>query len=131
MTAAEFRVAGRFFLAAHGVRRFSLSEIAPIGRRANGIGPALQVPEPVVLKNANLLIETVLMWVRAHDGDAAVHVSSWFRDVAYNKSVGGAPRSMHPLGAAADIVKDGWSPLDLALAIHRTHPSPHLLGIGC
>ncbi len=46
--------------------------------------------------------------------DKPVHVSSGYRSPAYNKKVGGAPKSQHLLGTAADIRVDGMSVNQLA-----------------
>lgn len=131
MTRTEFYRAGQFFLEAHGVVHFKAHEIAPVGRLANGAGPALVVPTPDLMTNALTLIEEVLEWVRWYQGPAPIHISSWYRDPAYNAAIGGVARSTHLLAAAADINKAGWSPLKLARAIHHDHPHSELLGIGC
>lgn len=129
MTAAEFQTSGEFFLEAHEVTRFVLSEIAPVGQRAGGV--SLQVPPPAVLGTAIKLIDTVLMWVREYGGQGAVDVNSWFRDEEYNHAVGGTPSSMHMTGGASDINKRGWAPVNLARVIHLEHPASEQLGIGC
>lgn len=131
MTRDEFYLAGGYFLEAHGVQHFRAHEIAPVDRRANGTGPVLQAPPPELMPNALRLIQEVLEWVRWYHGPAPVHVSSWYRDEAYNAAIGGVPHSMHLLAAAADINKDGLPPLALARIIHRDHPHADKLGIGC
>lgn len=49
--------------------------------------------------------------------DAPITVNSGYRSPAHNKKVGGASRSQHLLGKAADIVVEGVSPDDVADAI--------------
>lgn len=131
MTRDEFLLAGGFFLEAHGVQNFRAYEVANVGRLANGRGPALLAPPPELMPNALRLIEDVLEWVRWYRGPAPVHVSSWYRDPAYNAAVGGASQSLHMTCGAADINKTGWSPLKLARTIHHDHPHSDKLGIGC
>ncbi len=46
-----------------------------------------------------------------------IYVVSGYRTPAYNRAVGGAPRSQHVTGRAADIRVDELSPADLASAI--------------
>jgi len=36
-------------------------------------------------------------------------LTSWYRDAAHNRSVGGNRRSQHLLGLAVDVVGDRWS----------------------
>ncbi len=59
---------------------------------------------------APALIE-LLERIRAAAGGVPLVVSSGYRTPAYNQKVGGAPRSQHLLGTAADIWADGLSPL--------------------
>lgn len=130
MTREEFYAAGQFVLDVHGVTAFRAYEVAPVGRLANGRGPALLAPPPDVMRNALTLIDEVLLWVRSEGVEAAVHVSSWYRDPAYNTAIGGAGESIHMTGGAADINKKGLAPLALARLIHGRHPAAHRLGIG-
>jgi hypothetical protein len=131
MTRDEFHMAGQYFLDAHGVRNFKAYEVAPVGRLANGKGPALGAPPPDVMRNALILVEEVLEWVREVDGVAPIHVSSWYRDPAYNAAVGGVSASIHLTGGASDIGKAGLAPKALARLIHFRHPASQRLGIGC
>jgi peptidoglycan hydrolase-like protein with peptidoglycan-binding domain len=54
-----------------------------------------------------------LMWklegVRRTVGDRAITITSGFRTISYNNSVGGASNSMHLYGIAADILVSGWT----------------------
>jgi len=130
MTKEQFYLAGGFYLQAHGITSFVAAEVAPVGRLANGRGPALLAPPAHLMRNALLLTERVLLWVRNLGGASPVHVSSWYRDPAYNRAVGGASASIHLTCGASDIRKDGMTPRELALRLHREHPDRQRLGIG-
>ena len=52
--------------------------------------------------NIQALCENVLEPVRQHFG-VPIHISSGYRCTALNKAVGGAPKSQHMKGQAADI----------------------------
>lgn len=65
--------------------------------------------------------------IRAHFG-AAVEVCSGYRTEAYNKKIGGAPKSQHMLGVAADIIVAGATPL--AVAQYAEFLQPNAGGIG-
>ena len=71
----------------------------------------------------------VLEWVRRADGEAAILVNSWYRDPEYNETIGGVSHSMHITLGAADIVKVGWSPSDVADLIEDS-PWKSQLGLG-
>lgn len=128
MTRDEWLLAGQFLLDAHGPFHFRAHEIANVGRTSNGA--VLTAPPPDVALNAVQLIADVLEWVRGFEGEAIVDVNSWYRDPEYNRAIGGARRSVHMTGAAADINKRGWTPERLASAIHVAHPRSHTLGLG-
>lgn len=51
------------------------------------------------------LIELVVMFerIRKHFGDRPIIINSAYRTVAYNKKVGGSPKSQHIEGKALDI----------------------------
>lgn len=129
MTRAEWLVTGQYVLDAHGVEDFRAYEVADVGRtRGNA---RLEAPPPHLILNAVTLYDEVLRWIRNELGSpAAVHVSSWYRSPGYNRAIGGASRSLHMTCAAADINKQGWSPRDLARAIHKDHPRSQALGLG-
>lgn len=59
--------------------------------------------------------------VRALLGGFAIHVNSWYRCKAYNRSIGGEPDSQHLLGRAVDISLKERSPrtVQSILAAHR------------
>jgi zinc D-Ala-D-Ala carboxypeptidase len=44
-----------------------------------------------------------------------VHINSGYRCIPHNKAEGGAKRSQHLLGAAADIVVEGMTPMQMYL----------------
>jgi hypothetical protein len=113
-------------LADHGTTNFSALEICDVGRRSGGA--VLSAPPMVLLENAYKLID-VLEWLRTKDGTASVLVNSWYRDDWYNKTIGGVKRSMHLTLGAADIVKVGRSPSEVA-GLLETSPYNNLLGVG-
>lgn len=43
-----------------------------------------------------------------------IHINSAFRTVSYNEKVGGASKSQHLLGKAADITVNGMTPKEVA-----------------
>lgn len=101
-----------------GITRFSASEIAPVGRLAHGdTGPALQAPGMEELDNA-IALARLLERIRARLGKP-MSVNSWYRDPAYNRAVGGAARSIHLTGGAADVQVAGVSPRDVAQAVYE------------
>ncbi len=55
----------------------------------------------------------ILQKIRTHFGKP-VHINSAYRCAAHNKAVGGASKSKHLYGQAADIKIDGVSPLEIA-----------------
>lgn len=59
-------------------------------------------PPPAAVKNLHRLVEQVLDPLREAWG-GPIHVNSGYRCVALNRAVGGAPRSQHMKGEAADI----------------------------
>ena len=73
--------------------------------------------------------------VRVPRGGA--HVTSWYRDAAHNRSVGGAPDSQHTLALAIDVVTRDPRAFAVAAAaaglqpiIERDHVHLQLLGAG-
>ena len=113
-------------LAARGIKYFSALEISDVGRVNQGV--SLSAPPLWLMNNAYKLIE-VLEWVREEGGVAPLLINSWYRDADYNKTIGGVANSMHLTLGAADIVKIGASPAEVADLID-THPQANLLGLG-
>tara|TARA_R100000306_G_scaffold60031_1_gene59613 strand:- start:1936 stop:2394 length:459 start_codon:yes stop_codon:yes gene_type:complete len=110
----------------HGTKNFSALEICDVGRRSGDV--VLSAPPVELLENAYNLID-VLEWLRAKDGVASVLVNSWYRDPEYNAAIGGVSHSMHLTLGAADIVKVGRSPSEVADMLEG-HPHSKLFGIG-
>ncbi len=130
----EWQAVGAFFLAAHGVEYFSANEVCDVGRERKVPGTeevvVLVAPAPLLMLNVALLEATVLRWVRMEKNPGPVRVSSWYRSPSYNHAVGGASKSIHLTGAAADIIKLGMTALELARWLHHEHPDSDQLGIG-
>jgi len=113
-------------LADHGTKNFSALEICDVGRRSGGA--VLSAPPQKLLENAYKLID-VLEWLRTEEGTASVLVNSWYRDPEYNAAIGGVKNSMHKTCAAADVVKVGRTPSEVADMLER-HPHSKLFGLG-
>ena len=95
-------------LEASGINNFNALEICDVGRECSGV--TLSAPPLELLSNAVKLI-SVLQWVRRADGVAPVS------------------NSMHLTLGAADIVKVGWEPSDVADLIDDS-PWKRQLGLG-
>ena len=113
-------------LRAAGINNFTALEICDVGREYCGV--QLSPPTLDLIYNAIKLID-VLAWVRSADGVAPVLINSWYRDREYNEAIGGVSHSMHLTLGAADIVKVGWTPSDVADLLEG-HRAKTLLGIG-
>lgn len=59
-------------------------------------------------------LPALLQRIRDHFGDRTVTVNSAFRTAAYNEKIGGASKSRHLHGLAADIEVEGIDPRDVA-----------------
>lgn len=65
-------------------------------------------PDPELVRKLELL--------RTELGNTAIHINSAYRSPAYNRKVGGSPKSQHLLAKAADIVVKGKTPKEVATA---------------
>ena len=113
-------------LAAQGIHNFSALEICDVGRKARGY--TLEAPTLDLLANAITLIK-ILEWVRNCVFSTPILVNSWYRDPSYNYEIGGVARSMHLTCGAADIVKVGYDPYQVAEML-EAHPLSDQFGIG-
>jgi hypothetical protein len=114
------------YLSDRGVKHFSALEICDVGRES--AGAMLGAPPLELLENAYKLVG-VLEWLRDEDGTATVLVNSWYRDKGYNAAIGGVKSSMHLTLGAADVVKIGRTPSEVADLLER-HPHSNLFGLG-
>jgi uncharacterized protein YcbK (DUF882 family) len=126
MTRNEWQEVCDAKLCALGIQNFSALEICDVGRKANKV--SLTAPTLDLLANAIQLID-VLQWVRNHGVSAPVLINSWYRDPDYNSEIGGVMNSMHLTCGAADIVKVGYTP-DQVADMLEWHPFSDKLGIG-
>lgn len=69
----------------------------------------------------------VIQDIRDHFG-RPVTITSGNRCPAYNKTVGGASKSYHPRGRAADIVVKSTTPLDVYMYLESKYPNQYGLG---
>jgi len=81
-------------------KHFSIEEFER-SERAKRLGIDNTVPK-ALRPNIQALCENVLEPVRNHF-EVPIHISSGYRCTALNKAVGGAPKSQHMKGQAADI----------------------------
>ena len=109
-----------------GIKNFTPLEICDVGRTSGDT--ILQAPDLKLLENAVKLID-ILSWLREEEVTAPVLVNSWYRDPDYNQVIGGVGTSMHITCGAADVVKGGYSPTQVADMLER-HPLSELFGIG-
>ena len=72
---------------------------------------------PEVICNLNELAKN--LQVLRDELNARITINSGYRSPAHNKRVGGATKSTHLLGQAADIVVDGFTPEDVYITIER------------
>lgn len=100
-------------------------------RKADGakaLTPNLKVEEfacrdgsDVILISEELV--TLLQKIRDHFG-RSMEICSGYRTEAYNKKIGGAAKSQHMLGMAADIAIAGITPLAVASTRNFCSPPP-------
>lgn len=116
------------FLRGHGITRFSARELCPVGRLADGTGPALEAPPCEQWTN---IIPTVKIAqeAREHFG-RPLFINSGYRDPEYNRAIGGAPESQHMRFGALDMAFRGVvTPSDLFRWLDR-HPESGRFGLG-
>ena len=70
----------------------------------------------------------LLQNIRDHFG-AAVTINSAYRTESYNKKIGGATKSQHANGTAADIVVKGATPLEVAQYVEHIMPDSGGIGV--
>lgn len=114
------------YLAQHGIEHFSAMEVCPVGKLANGKGPALE-PAPMPLWPNAIPTLRALEWLRGFTGP--IEILSGYRDPAYNKAVGGAQKSVHRLFNAFDIRSDTHTPKQMR-ALLLKHPEAKKMGLG-
>ena len=76
----------------------------------------------------NQHLMAVLQLVRIHF-NKPVSITSGYRCESHNKNVGGAEKSQHVQGTAADIQVKGVDPLDVYHFINSVFPNSY--GLGC
>ena len=119
-------------LETEGIEHFHPLEIADVGRSTLGDQfhkpQRLEAPRLDLIPNAILLCR-VLLHLRSARRPTSVLVSSFFRDRIYNHRVGGVVWSMHLTCGAADVIKPGFTPSEVA-EILESHPDSDQFGIG-
>ena len=118
-------------LEAAGIQNFHPLEICDVGRKSVTAlygSHALTRPPTYMIANAIMLCR-VLRDLRAAVSPMPVLVNSWYRDSTYNHRIGGVPQSMHLTCGAADVVKAGFTPDEVADILER-HPDSDEFGIG-
>lgn len=90
-------------------RDFKLSRNFTLGEFASKDG------DPIVKVHPAIII--ALQALRDHLGKP-IHINSGYRSVAHNLAIGGASKSMHTHGMAADIVVSGKTPIEIASLAH-------------
>jgi len=78
------------------------------------------------IENAELI--SVLERLRGIFLGKSVHINSGTRCAVHNKAIGGASRSQHLLGTAADITIAGVSPKDVAGMLTTMYPTTYGIG---
>ena len=118
-------------LEAAGIQNFHPLEICDVGRKSVTAlygSHALTRPPTYMIANAIMLCR-VLRDLRAAVRPMPVLVNSWYRDSTFNHRIGGVPQSMHLTCGAADVVKAGFTPDEVADILER-HPDSDEFGIG-
>jgi len=132
MTKSEWVEVCGAALKAEGIEHFHPLEVCDVGRVCEASSSfsvqRLKVP-PVHLIPHAILLCRVLCDLRAARRPMPVRVNSWYRDSLYNHRIGGVPGSLHLTCGAADVVKPGFTPAEVA-DILEDHPHAKLFGIG-
>ena len=119
-------------LEAEGIEHFHPLEIADVGRQSHETRLyepwRLQAP-PLHLLPTAILLCRVLLDLRSSRRVMPVRVNSFYRDSSYNHRIGGVAKSMHMTCGAADIVKIGFTPAQVADML-EAHPDSDRFGIG-
>jgi hypothetical protein len=115
------------FLTENGIVHFTATEINPVGKLANGKGPALEAAPMPLWGNAIKTLK-VAEWLRAQWGES-IEVLSGYRDPEYNEAVGGEDKSLHMLFNALDIRMKTRTPKEIALRLEK-HPDSKKMGLG-
>ena len=84
-------------------------QLSPHFKLEEFLSPDSRFVPPDVLENLKRLCAR-LEEVRKHLGDKPLIITSGYRTPEHNKKVGGASRSFHLYGMAADFVVPGMSP---------------------
>ena len=119
-------------LAAEGIDHFHPLEICDVGRESHGTrlyDPWRLRAPPLYLIPTAIMLCRVLCDLRSTGRPMPVRVNSWYRDSSYNHRIGGVRRSMHLTCGAADIIKVGFTPAEVADMLEG-HPDANLFGIG-
>lgn len=104
MNGASLDGVAMYSLELHG-RRFELSEHFRLEEFASGDGLDQVLVHPLLVQG----LEELRAWC-----GGPLTINSGFRSVRHNAAIGGADRSKHKLGMAADIVSVTRSPNDVA-----------------
>jgi peptidase M15-like protein len=131
MTRAELLPRLQGFLDAAGIRHFRAYELCDVGRgRRLSDGRVVRLkPVPAALWGNILPTLRLLEWLRRETGGRPLHVTSGYRDPAYNWAVGGKTYSLHVAFNAVDFFAGHVEPRELAARLAR-HPEARKLGIG-
>jgi len=83
--------------------------LPPLGRKLRAGFDPVRYPPKWIDERLKLLCEALEV-LREELGGRAVHILSGFRPENYNRAIGGARKSQHIEGRAADLVVDGVDP---------------------
>jgi hypothetical protein len=119
-------------LESEGIQHFHPLEICDVGRESAETSlydsQQLRAPPTYLIPTAILLCR-VLCDLRSARRPMPVRVNSFYRDSSYNHRIGGVTWSMHMTCGAADVVKVGFTPSEVADMLEN-HPDSDDFGIG-